>query len=103
MADLAERWQLTEDEVRHRIKHLDLPGFNVGTKKAPDWRFRLSTVELWEAQHEQRLAPDVPAVPTIPPGAPPGWDGINRVKLDRPSRRGPRGNRSLPGPASSGG
>lgn len=81
IADLAERWSITQDEVRHRVKHFGLAGFNVGTKKAPDWRFRLATVEAWEAQREQELSPEQPAEPTIKAGAPAGWDGTDRLAV----------------------
>src|SRR5690348_16208380 len=59
-ADLAARWQIIEDEARHRVKHFDLPGFNVGTARKTDWRFRLATVEAWEAANERALSEGPP-------------------------------------------
>ena len=89
--DLAARWDLTEEQVRRRIKSMGIPGFNVGTAREPDWRFRLSTIEAWEARNEQDInePPDPTGPATIPAGAPPAWDGKSRLK--GPARVAPKG------------
>ncbi len=91
---LAERWGISEKELRRRLPTIGLPGLNVGTPRIPEWRFRLATVEAWEAEHEaafeKRPSHKAPAEP-VKAGAPPGWDGVVRAGKGRP--RGPQEGR----------
>ena len=86
---LAERWGLEVDTLRRRLKLLQLPAVNVGTAKSPDWRFRLSAIEAWEAANETRLGAtddDQAVVEPVPAGAPPGLEGYDPFKPRRKGR-----------------
>lgn len=92
---LADRWGLPVDTLKRRLKLLELPAVNVGTAKAPDWRFRAQAIEAWEAANETRLgvpaAGRTPEEPVpVPVGAPPGLEGYDPFKPRRKLRRGPK-------------
>ena len=74
IADLACRWAITEEAARRRVKRIALPAFNVGCPSEPDWRYRLATVEKWEADNE-RIPDEAQPVPdvSVRPGMPAGW------------------------------
>ncbi len=61
------------------MKKIALPAFDVGCASEPDRRYRLVTVEAWEAANEkvpddaQQAAPDVP----VRPGMPARWGGVD--------------------------
>lgn len=75
---LAERWGLTLKELQRRLPRLGLPAINLGSDRRPDWRFRLTTVETWEAQNESH--PDgvsEESIVSVPCGSPPGMEGYD--------------------------
>lgn len=55
--DLAARWQVTRERAFRRIKgEGGLKAINLGTPKFPELRFRLETVQSWEARAESTSA-----------------------------------------------
>jgi hypothetical protein len=97
-SDLAERWGLPLDHLRRRVRNLGLPAVNVGSVKSPDWRFRLSAIEEWEARNETSMATgspsDQPSEP-IQPGRPPDLAGYDPFAPTR-VRRSPSRNKVNP-------
>jgi hypothetical protein len=87
--ELAARWHITPDEMRRRRTRLGLPALNVGTKDSPKWLFRLGTVEEWEAANERACDDDdaKPAEIPVHAGAPPTWDGVDRLAARKGSRK----------------
>lgn len=74
--DLAARWQVTRERAFRRIKgEPGLKAINLGTPKFPELRFRLETVQAWEARVETASA-------LAPPdeGATPATRGYNTSK-----------------------
>jgi hypothetical protein len=66
---------------------MGLPAVNVGTKKDPVWRFRLATVEAWEAQNERPYGQVETEAGDVKAAAPVAWDGVDRLGTIQP--RGP--------------
>jgi hypothetical protein len=53
--DLAIRWQLTIERTWRRVREATgIKAINLGTPKYPELRFRLPSIEAWEARVEQR-------------------------------------------------
>jgi hypothetical protein len=74
---LAGRWSVPVENLRRRMGKLNLPAVNVGTDKAPDYRFRLSAIEAWEAANETTLGQPAAVGKPVAAGAPPGLEGYD--------------------------
>lgn len=83
---LAERWRLSPSVLRHRLRSMNLPAVNVGTKRTPSYRFRLAAIERWEAANEQTLTAAEPAEP-VPTGAPEGLEDYDPFAPQAPKGR----------------
>lgn len=90
IAQLAERWAITEEAARRRVKKIALPAFNVGCASEPDWRYRLATVEKWEEANErlpEELQIPVPDV-AVRPGMPAGWGDFDPLGPKKAKAKG---------------
>lgn len=84
--DLMARWQVGQDVILAHIRDDGLRFVPIGRSQGhrPQYRFRVSAVEKWEAERERvRMPEETPAPkPTPLPGAmPAGWDGIDRLRI----------------------
>lgn len=79
--DLAARWKITAGELKRRAERLGLPAINVGTDRAPDYRFPLAMVERWEQLNCVTLGrppdPGQGGAKPVRPRAPRGADGFD--------------------------
>lgn len=89
-ADLAERWQITPAELARRLPRLGLPATNIGTRRKPEYRFRLTAVEEWEAINECAVGQSEADGHPINAGRPIALEGVDYFK------REPRKSRSRP-------
>jgi hypothetical protein len=85
--ELAQRWGLTERELKRRISRLGLPAINVGTERDPDLVFRLETIERWEAANDKipgvaLPSPEIRPPAVVRPGVY-GWDGKRRLTQNK--------------------
>lgn len=82
--DVAERWGVSKSTVLASVRDAGLPHIRIGAGGRRNmFRFRLSSVEKWEADQERVREPEAPspAAPVAPsPGGLPGWDGVSRIR-----------------------
>ena len=71
LADVAARWQIPENIAGRRARKLRLPAVNIGSKRCPDLRIRLSALIQWERLNEENLGegPAATAPPLVRAGA----------------------------------
>ncbi len=86
--DLMDRWGVGQEVVLRHIKEDGLPFVPIGRSggRRPQYRFRPSDVEKWEADRVRVRETSPTAAPgpaQVPGGIPAGWDGVDRTARGR--------------------